>query len=37
MTDRWTDDGRTEKNVALAHLTMRISDAGSLVEFRAVV
>ena len=38
MTDKWTDDGRTEKNVALAHpyheRGVGGSDVANLVEFR---
>ena len=34
MMNRWMDDGGMDKNVALAHLTLRGSDVASLVEFR---
>ena len=37
MTNRWTDDGRTEKKLLSHTLTMRGSDVASLVEFRPVV
>ena len=37
MTDRWTDDGRTEKNLLSHTFTIRGSDVASLVEFRPVV
>ena len=38
VTDRWKDDGRTEKIMLLLHnLTIRGSDVASLVEFRLVV
>ena len=37
MTDRWTDDGRTEKMLLSHILTMRGSDVTSLDEFRPVV
>ena len=37
MTDRWTHDGRTEKNVVLAHPYHKRSDVASFVEFRPAV
>ena len=37
MTDRWTDDGRTEKKLLSHNPTMRGSDVAGLAEFRPVV
>ena len=37
VTDRWTDDGCTEKMLLSHTLTMRRCDVASLVEFRQVV